>query len=70
MNNPLVSVIVPCYKQAHFLPETLNAVKNTSFEELKILLKDKIKGRYDNIIKKDPKQIFHKDGWDNRLNRY
>ena len=51
-------------------PETLNAVKNTSFEELKILLKDKIKGRYDNIIKKDPKQIFHKDGWDNRLNRY
>ena len=26
MNEPLVSIIVPCYKQAIFLPETLNSV--------------------------------------------
>lgn len=26
MSKPLVSIIVPCYKQAHLLPETLNSV--------------------------------------------
>lgn len=51
-------------------PKTLNAVEKSSFEGLKVLLKNKIKETYNNIIKNDPKQIFNKNGWENRLNRY
>lgn len=38
MKHPLVSVIVPCYKQAHFLPETLNSVLNQSFQNWECII--------------------------------
>ena len=31
MNNPIVSIIVPCYKQAHFLNDALNSVLEQSY---------------------------------------
>lgn len=31
MTNPLVSIIVPCYKQAHFLNDSLQSVLNQSY---------------------------------------
>lgn len=31
MNDPLVSIIVPCYQQAHYLPEALQSVLDQSY---------------------------------------
>jgi len=31
MNDPIVSIVVPCYKQAHFLDEALQSVKEQTF---------------------------------------
>lgn len=31
MDQPIVSIIVPCYKQAEYLPETLDSVMNQSY---------------------------------------
>ena len=51
-------------------PETLKAVKNRNFEELKMRLIEEITNTYKDIIKRDSKQIYHQNGWLNRVNRY
>ena len=51
-------------------PETLKAVKNRNFEELKMRLIEEITNIYKDIIKRDSKQIYHQNGWLNRVNRY
>jgi len=38
MINPLVSVIVPCYNQAEFLPETLESVLNQSWQNWECII--------------------------------
>lgn len=35
---PLVSVIVPCYKQAHFLSQTLNSVKDQTYQNWECII--------------------------------
>lgn len=35
---PLVSIIVPCYNQAQYLPETLNSVLSQQFEEWECII--------------------------------
>ncbi len=51
-------------------PETLKAVENRNFDELKMRLTEEITNTYKDIIKRDPKQIYHQKGWLNRTNRY
>lgn len=36
--NPLVSVIIPCYNQGRFLPETLNSVRSQSYTSWECLI--------------------------------
>lgn len=38
MNNPLVSIIVPCYNHAHFLPETLQCVLSQTYENWECII--------------------------------
>ena len=38
MNNPLVSIIVPCYKQAHFLNESLPSVLNQTYKNWECII--------------------------------
>ncbi len=38
MSSPLVSVIVPCYKQAHFLNEALQSVLDQSYENWECII--------------------------------
>tara|TARA_R110002073_G_scaffold205294_2_gene364981 strand:- start:1109 stop:1999 length:891 start_codon:yes stop_codon:yes gene_type:complete len=40
VSNPLVSVIVPTYKRAHFLKETLNSVVNQTYSNIEIIVID------------------------------
>lgn len=37
-NQSLISVIVPCYKQAHFLPETLQSVLNQTYSNWECII--------------------------------
>ena len=37
---PIVSIIVPCYKQAHFLPVTLASVQAQSLKDWECLIID------------------------------
>ena len=36
----LVSVVIPCYNQAHFLPEAIESVLSQSYEEFEVLVVD------------------------------
>ncbi|HEX2910735.1 MAG TPA: glycosyltransferase family A protein [Chloroflexia bacterium] len=38
MSRPLVSVIVPCYKQAHFLPNAIDSVLNQTYTPVEIIV--------------------------------
>ena len=38
MNKPLISIIVPCYKQANFLPETLDSVLKQTYENWECII--------------------------------
>ena len=38
LENPLVSIIVPCYKQAHFLPETLQSVLDQTYDNWECII--------------------------------
>jgi glycosyltransferase involved in cell wall biosynthesis len=38
MNIPVISVIVPCYNQAHFLPEALASVRAQTFEDWECII--------------------------------
>src|ERR1017187_10588057 len=40
MTNPLVSVIIPAYNAAHFLPNAVASVRRQSYEPLEILIVD------------------------------
>ena len=37
-NAPLVSVVIPCYNQAHFLPEALDSIFRQSYENWEIII--------------------------------
>ncbi|MCE7058042.1 glycosyltransferase [Algoriphagus sp. AGSA1] len=36
--NPIVSIIIPCYNQAHFLPETIESVFKSTYSNLEIII--------------------------------
>lgn len=38
MKNPLVSVIIPCYNQAHFLREAVDSALNSGYENIEIVV--------------------------------
>lgn len=38
MNNPLVSIIVPCYNQAQYLEECLQSVLNQTYEKWECII--------------------------------
>lgn len=38
MNNPIVSIVVPCYKQAHFLNEALQSVFEQTFTDWECII--------------------------------
>src|SRR5690242_20588408 len=44
---PLVSVVIPCYKQAHFLPDALQSVLVQTHKEVEIIVVDD--GSPDNV---------------------
>lgn len=63
--NPLVSVVVPCYNQAQYLPETLNSVLQQEYENWECLIIND--GSPDNTeevaqewCKKDSRFKYHK----------
>lgn len=40
LDTPLVSIIIPCYKQAHFLPEAIESVLKQSYTHREIIVVD------------------------------
>ena len=48
MSEPLVSVIIPCYNTAHYLPETLNSLKSQTFQDFEVIAIDD--GSTDNTL--------------------
>lgn len=38
MGNPLVSIIIPCYNQAHFLREAVDSALNSGYENIEIIV--------------------------------
>jgi glycosyltransferase involved in cell wall biosynthesis len=40
MNEPLVSVVIPCYNHAHFLPETLRSVISQTYKNWECIIVD------------------------------
>lgn len=63
--NPLISVVVPCYNQAQYLPETLDSVLNQTYENWECIMVND--GSPDNTeevalewCKKDPRFKYYK----------
>lgn len=40
MEKMTVTVVIPCYKQAHFLPEAVESVKNQTYKDIEIIVVD------------------------------
>ena len=39
-NNPLVSIVMPCYQQAHFLEEAVRSVLDQDIADVELLVMD------------------------------
>ncbi len=38
--NPLISVVIPCYNHAHYLPEAIESLRQQSFQDFEIIVVD------------------------------
>ena len=55
---PSVSVIIPCYNQAHFLPEAIQSALSQTYPEIEVVVVDdgsrdkiaEVMGRYSGIV--------------------
>lgn len=57
MKDPLLSVIIPTHNHAHFLPRTINCVRNQTFNDYEVIVVDN--GSTDNT-----RQIIESMEWD------
>ncbi len=54
---PLISVVIPCYNQAHFLGEAISSALNQSYSNLEVIVVDdgstdetaEVAGRYPQV---------------------
>jgi len=61
--NPLISVIIPCYNQAHYLAEAVESVLNQTFNDWEIIVvndgsPDDTKGAFQQLVNRWPKHVL------------